>query len=300
MCLSERRDHFTIAAGWGASQFCDMPINPRVAIALTSLFCLLPLARLAAQDVTVGEPVWFQPGLAPDVMPQPKSRLRPSYPDEMRKTGEMGYVIIVRYVDGTGKDLTLSTASTHVPFQRAVETELQGWNFSGAKRGGQPINAQVWMSVIFNPRTATTKGPDATPRLLAVAPVKSSTNLTPEGQSPIVLMKLNLDATGAIVTAEPVERIKAPTLAAIRDSLQKWRFAPARHGGQTVAAELVMPVTCQQPYLANAGKDIPPKVISQQRPKYPYAMARFGLRGQVLIDFVVDKQGQVREPVIAE
>ncbi len=289
------RGYFAIAAGWGVSQTCGMPINPRAVVALTGMLCVLSLARLAAQDVTVGEPVWFSRDPAPDLMPKPKSRLRPDYPYEMRKTSEMGYVIITRYIDATGKSLSLSAAGTHVPFQRAVEAEFRDWNMTVAKRGGEPVNSQVWMSVIFNPKTATANGPDATPRLLAVAPV-----FTLGEQPPVVSMKINLDATGAIVAAEPVEKVKPPVLAAIRDALKKWRFTPARQGGQPVAAGMVVPVLCQQPMMANAGKDIPPKVISQERPKYPYAMARFGLRGQVLIDFVVDQQGRVREPVIAE
>jgi len=58
------------------------------------MFCLLPLARLAAQDVSVGQPVWLLPEPASEVLPQPKSRLRVDYPDEMRQTSEMGYVIV--------------------------------------------------------------------------------------------------------------------------------------------------------------------------------------------------------------
>jgi TonB family protein len=300
MSPRRRRDHFAIAEGWGASQICGMPMSPRAVVALASLFCVLPLARLAAQDVSVGEPVWYLPEPAPEVMPKPKSRVRPDYPDEMRQTSEMGYVIIVRYIDLTGKSLGLDATGTHVPFQRSVEATFGNWSVSAAKRGGQPVNALVWLSVIFNPKSAAANGPDATPRLLAVAPVETPIRPTPEGQPPVVSMKLNLDAAGAIVAAEPVGMVKPPVLAAIRGSLQKWRFAPARRGGQPIAAELVMPVLCQQPTKWDAGKQIPPKVISQEHPVYPYAMARFGLRGKVVIDFVVDDQGRVKGPVIAE
>jgi TonB family protein len=270
-----------------------MPLRPRAAIALASLLCLLPLVRLAAQDVTVGEPVWFLPEPPPEVMPKPKSRLRVEYPEEMRKTSEVGYVIITRYIDATGQGLFLNATGTHVPFQRAVETAFQNWNMTGAKRGGQPVNTQIWLSVIFNPKSANAKDPDATPRLLAVAPVVIS-----KGRASIVSMKLSLDATGAIVTAEPVGQVNPPILATIRDSLQKWRFAPARQGGQPVAAELVLPVRCQPTMPADVGRNVPPKAIFQAPPLYPYAMARFGIRGAVTIDFVVDEQGRVQNAAI--
>jgi len=289
------RDHFTIAAKRGASQICGMPMSPRAVVALASMFCLLPLARLTAQDVTVGEPVWFSRDPVPEVMPKPKSRLRPDYPDEMRKTSEVGYVILVRYIDATGKGLFLNAAGTHVPFQRAVETAFQNWNMTVAKRGGQPVDTQIWLSVIFNPKSASAKDPDATPRLLAVAPV-----FIPNGRPSVVSMKLNLDAAGAVVTAEPVGAVKPPVLTAIRDSLQKWRFAPARQGGQAVAAELVLSVRCQPPMPADVSRNVPPKAIFQAAPLYPYAMARFGIRGQVIFDFSVDEQGQVRNPVVAQ
>ena len=275
-----------------------MPIKPRAAIVLTSLFCVLSLSRLAAQDVIVGEPVWFLPDPAPDALPQPKSRLRPDYPDEMSKTSELGYVIITRVIDATGKSLALGATGTHAPFQRAVEAGFPDWHMTVAKRGGQPVNARVWMSVIFNPKSANPKNPDATPRLLAVAPVETTNHPTPEGVPPVVSMKLNLDTTGAIVAAEPVGNVKPPLLAAIRGSLQKWRFAPARKGGQPAVSELVVPVLCQPTMKASAGKDILPKVIFQEPPVYPRDMARFGIRGEVTIDFTVDEQGRVQNPVI--
>jgi TonB family protein len=113
-------------------------------------------------------------------------------------------------------------------------------------------------------------------------------------------MKLNLDAAGAIVSAEPVGKVKPPVLAAISNSLQKWRFAPARRGGQPVATELVVPVLCQPPQVDTAGKQIPPKVISMEKPVYPLALRFYGVRGSVTIDFVVDVHGQVRNAVIIE
>lgn len=41
-----------------------------------------------------------------------------------------------------------------------------------------------------------------------------------------------------------------------------------------------------------------PRVVKQQQPKYPYAMRRYGLVGKVIVDFIVDAQGHVRNPYV--
>ncbi len=42
----------------------------------------------------------------------------------------------------------------------------------------------------------------------------------------------------------------------------------------------------------------PPKVLKQQEPIYPYSMARAGLTGQVVVDFIVDTNGDVQNPFV--
>jgi TonB family protein len=260
--------------------------------------CLLASGAFA-QDVTVGDPVWFETDAAPATLPQPRSRLRPDYPDEMRKSPELGYVIINAFVDSTGKRLSVNPLGTHIPLQRAVEASIPDWNLKPAMRDGKPVNARIWVPVIFNPRSAAAKGSDATPRLLAIAPILVASRPTPAGLPPVVRMKLSLDATGAIVHAAPEEAsLKPATLDAINAGLKNWRFAPARKDGQAVPAEVVVSVLCQPPAKAEAVSLVPPKVITRTQPEYPFAMRRYGLRGQVTLGFEVDLKGKVQNVVI--
>ena len=265
-----------------------------IAVAL----CALPLVRLAAQDVTVGEPQWFFPEPAPEVMPKAKRKLKPDYPDEMWKLGEVGYVVLARHIDLKGKNFTVSFESTHLPFRRAVEAEMQSWEISGAKRGGQPVVALVWVPVIFNPKSAAVKGAEATPRLLSVGPVVTKERVGLAGQPPVVRMKLSLDATGAITRAEPEGEVKETVLASIRDGLKIWKFAPARVGGQAVAAEVTVSVICQRPVPADVALRSPAKVIKQVPPEFPPALQGTGLKGEVLLDIEVDPEGNVKSPTI--
>lgn len=272
--------------------------NPALVRSVAFLVFVGVVPWLRGQDVTVGDPVWAAADAAPDVMPVAKSRLRPDYPDEMRKTEEIGYVIVSRFLDATGKSLSLKANGTHVPFQRAVENAMQDWDMRAAMRGGRPVNAEVWIPVIFNPKSASTKGPNTTPRLLAVTPVVSPVQPTRQGTPPVVRMRVSLDAGGAVVDAAPEGTVPEKAQAAIREALKHWQFSPARKDGQPVAAEVVVSVFCQPPPRAQQAKVVPAKPLKQETPEYPRAMRRYGLRGQVLIDFTVDTAGKVQNPVI--
>lgn len=265
-----------------------------IAVAL----CALPLVRLAAQDVTVGELRWHSSDPAPEVMPKMKSRWRPDYPEDLRKLDEIGYVIMAQHIDAAGKRMTFMFEATHLPFRRAVEAELRGWEVVAGKQGNEPVVSFVWMPVIFNPKTAAVKGAEATPRLLAVTPVVTKERVAPTGQPPVVRMKLSIDAEGAITRAEPEGEVKPAVAAVIREALKGWKFAPARAGGAAVAAEITMPVLCERPAPADIGQRSPPKVLKQTRPDYPMALRRAGLRGEVVLDFEVDTDGRVRNPVV--
>jgi TonB family protein len=219
----------------------------------------------------------------------------------MRKTGELGYVIVTRYVDAEGKSLLLSAYGTHVPFQRAVEDEFRGGTLTPARHQGVPVDALIWLPVIFNPKAANAKSADAAPRLLEVKPVFTKKRPAPQGQPPIVRMRLSLDANGEIVQAEPEQAgVPSDVLTLIAESLRGWRFAPARKAGVPVAAAVSMPVICQPPPRADLDRISPPKPLSRVEPDYPLAMRRFGLQGTVSLNFIIEADGSVANPTIVQ
>lgn len=260
---------------------------------------LFVAASLFAQDVTVGDLRWFSPEPPPDALPKPKGSLRAAYPDALRKSDEIGYVVIVRSVDENGKKVWLSATGSHAPLQRAVEDQFPEWSLPAPRREGAPVYGRFWIPIIFNPKSAAVKGAEARPRLLAVAPVITPTK-PGGGDAPTVRMKLMLDDTGAVTHAEPEEKVSPKNLEAIRAALQEWRFAPARQNGRPVAAELVMPVVCQTAPKTDTREGKPARVLEKVTPDYPLAMRRYGLSGEVKIAFDVDEQGRVRNPVIVE
>jgi TonB family protein len=271
----------------------------RRGLALMLLAAATNTPLLWAQDVTVGAPVWLSPGPAPDELPKPKQSLRPIYSDELRKSTEIGYVIIVRYVDSSGQSRHLNAQGTHLPFQRAVEAVFNDWKMAPAKRGGKPVDAMLWMPVIFNPKLAGGEGPDRSPRLLVVAPVFLPDWPTQTSAPRAMPVRLSLDATGAITHLVLEDPLPDKLRVAATEALKKWRFAPARRGGQPVATEITVPLLfCQAPVAKDSVKQSPPKIISQVEPTYPLVMERFGIRGQVLMEFVVDTEGRALNPIV--
>lgn len=274
-----------------------MKSRAAVLIGLVLIGYQLP-ARLVAQDVTVSDPVWNSVEPPPDEMPKLKSRLRPDYPEELKKTSEIGYVIVRGVIDEKGVGIVRETWATHVPFQRAVEMELGDNRMTPARRGGRPIEAALRITAIFNPRSAATTGPEATPRLLAVAPVYTPSAPTAPEHPPVVHLVLSLDERGTITAVRAVDPVTEKNLAAIREALNSWRFAPARRANVPVAAEVAVPVWCERRPRAGAVETKPPRALKQKDAEYPPTMIRYGLDGTVKLGFWVDLEGNVKNPVV--
>ncbi len=82
-------------------------------------------ARLAAQDITVAEPMWFSAEPLPDA-PLKTGNLKPRVPDELRKSDEIGFGVVSRSVSEAGKDISIAVKATHPPLERALEAEAKG------------------------------------------------------------------------------------------------------------------------------------------------------------------------------
>lgn len=261
---------------------------------------LLAGLSLHAQDVIVGAPQWSGPGDAPESPPALKGRLHPVFPPELRETDEIGYAVVRRYIDATGDGRHLSIVATQIPYQRAMERDLEYWELKPALRGGRPVDGAVWIPVIFNPARARAGGPDATPRLLSVTPVLLPWALAPKGEPPVVRVRLSLDETGTVVRAEPIGQPDEDLTNAVAAGVRQWRFAPARRNGQPVAAELEMGVIGEPKSGSRGGARVPPRLVHRVDPEYPYVMRRYRLEGRVQVDFEVDRDGRVQNPVIGE
>jgi TonB family protein len=261
------------------------------------------LARTWAQDVTVGDPVWMRTTPAPTVLPLSRHRLRPDFPSAVKKSGDIGYVIVIREVTADGESSSLRALGNEMVYQRAVEAKFTGWEMKPAEENGQAVSATIWLAVVFNPPSAAKDNPEATPRLLSVTPVRLPAGLLPASvESASIPSRLEIDAQGAVTDLFLDPGAPAALVEAMRDEVRRWRFAPARHNRQTVPAEVNLPIlVLGEIYPTDTrAKMIPPVAIKHVHPVYPVGMLSSRLRGVVLVDFVVDMHGDVQNAVVMQ
>jgi TonB family protein len=266
----------------------------------------LTIPRLAAQDVTVTDPAWLDPENPPaDVLPTFKKRPTLIYPDELKKSLYVTYAIVWETLDENGKRLLSDQAFSNPYIEQltCMAVANDKIKYAPAKRDGKAIAASCWFGIIFNARSASPKKEDATARILAVAPVIVSNKELPVGtKTPLVIWAtLSIDEKGQLQNYAFDEPAYEMLRLQVGGALRLWRFAPARRGEQPVAAELKVPLIFIQdssPKPSVTGSGTPPKVIFREQPVYPVAMRAFLMRGEVTLEFVIDKTGAVKDVVV--
>lgn len=255
--------------------------------------CGLAVAR--AQDVIVTAPAWTAPNDPPDVLPGRKRTPAIEFPAELKRSPDIGYAIFDLVIDAKGKVLANWVHATLEAYERAARGYSGDFGWAPGRREGKAVNSEATFAVIFNPASAAEKKPEATPRLLEVTPVRvrpaKRGEASPGG---VALADVSVDESG-LVTA-----VKNAPPGLERDfavAARNWRFAPARRGGAAVAAEVRVPfvvVPLDPESVASGGKNVPPRATHQEPPIYPREMRESGMRGEVIVDFLVDIEGRVR------
>ncbi len=243
---------------------------------------------------------WSEVRDAPDELPVLKSRVQIEFPAELRATPDLGYVVFHAAISSRSKLVALNPYPTLEAFARVSIAPGQFWDFAAGRRAGKPVNCAVNFAVVFNPASAAANGPETTPRLLeaTVVPLprpkgaKRDAIFAPR----VVAADVHLDENGGVVGASNAPEELLPPIAI---ALKNWRFAPARKGGVPVAA------TVRVPFVLVTAGDLPegkitqtPQVIHQEPPIFPLPMRYSGMRGEVLVDFIVDIEGRVRNPFV--
>jgi TonB family protein len=274
----------------------------RIPALYAALLALAVNVTTFAQDVRITGPSWIDAKDNPDELPVFRDAPRVNFPTELRQTIEIGYAVRELNLDEKGKSLGGRQISSLDAYQRAVAQDERVWSFKPGRRAGKGVNTSTVVAFIFNPASAAENLPNATPRLLEVAPVvvplpkgaKGAENIPDR----VIYANVSIDASGAVVAVgdAPPDLARPCEIAA-----KNWRFAPARRDGQPVAAEVRMPfvISTRAASGGATGRHVMPRVTSQPAPIYPFAMLSNGMKGEVLVDFVVDREGRVRNAFAA-
>ena len=252
-----------------------------------------------AQDVHITAPVWIDSKDNPDELPYFKKKAQVVFPEELCQTPNIGYVVREFTLDEKGKNHGGYHDYTEVAFERAVADQERYWQFSPGRRSGKPVNTTTRVAFIFNPASAAVNAPNATPRLLEVSVVVVPRPKGKEGGSnQVVFAEVKVDVAGKVTA---VSGAPADLAGAFEIAVKNWRFAPARRDGRPVEADVKVPFVVSMRQQANGagGKLVRPRVTSQTPPLYPAAMQANGMRGEVLVDFIVDREGRVRNAFAA-
>ncbi len=259
---------------------------------LVFLFAL----RLAAQDVMVTGLSWVDPKDPPDTLPVAKIST-PDYPERLRGSTEIDYMVVELFLDQKGKQFGVPRFATNPLLSK--ELDSSAWRFKPARRDGEPVNSLVRLAIIYNPACSGKSRSDATPRLLNLVSPELPRELTDKYTSPpAIYVTVNVDAEGHVTKAVADAGTPDALGQLAEDAVLKWTFAAARKSGQPVVQDVRVPVLFLAPIRFDEKADLPPRVVHQSAPIYPMALRQAGLRGEVDVQFVVDIEGRVRNPVV--
>jgi len=143
---------------------------------LPVLFCALVAlsgsASVFAQDVRVTPPAWVDSRDNPDELPSFKKVPQIVFPEELRQTSDIGYV--VRELGARmkkGRALVAIAPIRRSPVSRAVAAKGSEWSFNPGRARGQGGEHRDHRGVHLQPGLGRRDCPTPTPRLLEVTPV---------------------------------------------------------------------------------------------------------------------------------
>ncbi len=272
------------------------------AVGLAGLIAASFTSRLLAQDVIVTPPQWSNPANPfADEPPVITKHPEIKYPATMADK-EPGYVLQSYWLSDEGITIVKATWASHPAFEQEGKIST-AYKFTPAKQAGTAVEAPAWHAVIFNPDSASERGRNVRPRLLAVAPVFVD-RADLEGVMPKTAMFLTvwssvkLDAKGEVVEFTIKDGAFEKFRPQIELALKRWRFAPAREKGEPVPSELPVAFALSRKpgkkAPLEAKYDVPPKIINEVRPFIPRAV--YGVsRVEGLVRFTVKEDGTVED-----
>ncbi len=202
-------------------------------ISLTLFAILQTPVLLKADDV----PIAFEEGMkAPKVI----HRVAPNYPEDARKAGIMGKVILKVTILKTGEITHLEVLqSLREDLDRNAMEAVKQWRFEPALKDGEPVSVFYHITVNFrlNGDHGYKKvgGTVIKPIVRHKVPPIYPEAAKQDGITGKVGLSLKIDATGEVVAAKVTRSLREDLDEAALKAARQWRFEPATENGQPVA-----------------------------------------------------------------
>ena len=235
---------------------------------------------------------------------------RATYPEAARRAGAEGTVVVQFVVDegGAVTDPVVLSAPDSLLAAAAVEA-VRASSFTPGTVGGEPVRVRFAVPVRFVLRDEPTPTPPARAVTFRVEYPESARREGVEGR---VVVSLGVDGAGRAVdpavVSSPDERLSEAALDAVREA----QFV----GGAETSERFEIPVTFSldpeaydrpAPVVGADGvyetAEVQPELIGglrglQERVEYPEDARQAGIQGQVVVQFVVDEGGKVRDVTV--
>ena len=274
------------------------PRLPRLRQLIVIGLTAIPVAWVAAQDLTMQPLLWLDAVDAPEVLPVHEAEGKSArVHDGMAELGEPFYRDTLYFVESDKKrpKAMIARQLTGSTFLDGVLPDgLRGEFKSPALRDGKPVVSEVRSIVIFNPKSAAEKGAEATPRLLKVVPPQFPGKRDAADQDRLVAMaRIEVAADGRVTEVRFPAEVGTAFSRLGQRAVMQCEFAPARTGGTPTTGTVTMPVIFMRTMgSAEKGKRTPPKLVKGYPPTYPIFMHRAGIEGKVKVSFEVTVEGR--------
>jgi TonB family protein len=267
---------------------------------LPALLLNLALAQSPAADTHPSERL---------VVVQPPQRIKwvaAVYPDEARRAGLAGEVVLDCSIDAKGKVTSLKVRRGVSPLYEAAIYAVMEWEFTPALHRGKPIRFETTETIGFDVQPFQYGG------------LMSSLDSATDPIRSAAARNLGELRLGADVDADEVEA----ALQRLDELATTDQAASVRSAARSAAARLrgqpespaAAPASIEPPSQAPPGEpaptppsserrapsrvpvldfDQPPKPIRSPRPVYPSAAFKARIEGNVLVEVLIDAQGRV-------
>jgi outer membrane biosynthesis protein TonB len=162
-----------------------------------------------------------------------------------------GFVTLDVRVDSSGSVQNVAVVRDVPPLTAAVQSSLNGWQFSPAKMDGQTIAGVVGVTVAFNPYNPSGVGlpgeslqpasSAATGDFHPAQVQKAHYAIYPPNTvaSGAVVLNVRVGADGAVHSVTSIGDKRALTTPSV-NAVQTWTFAPATYKGQAVPSDVAV------------------------------------------------------------
>jgi TonB family protein len=269
--------------------------------------------------------------------PQLVKKVDPVYPQEAKKAGVEGAVVLEGTTDNYGRVASVKVLRGVPLLDQAAIDALKQWVYEPMVVGGkpQPITFTVTMrfrldekkpgaggvvgGVVagdqereeFEKGAIRAIGDIKPPKLIMYVEPVHPPEARKAGLEGLVILEVRTDEKGGVVAARVLRSVPALDQAAI-DAVKQWKFEPLIVGGKArqavftvgvrVSPEVEGPAEVQEKFAAGAvkaeGEIKPPGLIKQVVPSYPEAARVAGVQGVIILGVRTDESGKVVDVMV--